>query len=216
MSERIEAKEAPLAKIFSDDFVFVVPVYQRPFSWGTENFDVLFEDIKGALDNNLEQYFLGSIVLNQTEKITYDVVDGQQRLTALTILLAVIRDFVDNVKLAESISAWIYQAADPFKEIPAQMRVTPWEELKNFFSEYIYNKDGTKKYIQDVKSGVIKFRDDEDPRCHIFEAIVTFAAKILKADAENFVRFLLNRTYVVYIATGTQASAFRLFNVLNR
>lgn len=69
MSERIEAKEAPLAKIFSDDFVFLVPVYQRPFSWGTDNFDVLFEDIKGALDNNLEPYFLGSIVLNQTGRL---------------------------------------------------------------------------------------------------------------------------------------------------
>ena len=136
-------------------------------------------------------------------------------MTALTILLAVIRDFIENAKLTESINGWIYQAADPFKEIPAQMRVTPWEELKDLFSQYIYTTGGTKKYLQDAKAGAITFRDDEDPRCHILEAIETFGAKILKADAENFVRFLLNKTYVVYIATGTQASAFRLFNVLN-
>ena len=93
MSE-IEAKEVTVGKLFSPDFIFEIPIYQRPLSWARDNFDLLFEDIYDALTNKENQYFLGSIILQEHEnkKNRYDIVDGQQRLSALAILMAVIRE----------------------------------------------------------------------------------------------------------------------------
>jgi len=211
----IEAKETPLANLFGPDFMFNIPVYQRPLSWTEDHFDQLFEDVSNAMSNALDQYFLGSTVLQQIDKSTYDLVDGQQRLTAVSILLAVIRDVTSNEDLRKKIQAYLYQEEDRWKEIPEQMRITPWDELKSLFKEYIYKTGGTEQFLADFGTN-IRYADQDDPRYHIYEGITTFHEKISNhPDVEGLVKYLLNRVYMVYIMTNTQTSAFRLFNVLN-
>jgi uncharacterized protein with ParB-like and HNH nuclease domain len=67
MSVKIQGKEHPLKKIFRQDFVFVIPPYQRPYSWKTEHAGELFEDLVNAMQHGAggepEPYFLGSVVL---------------------------------------------------------------------------------------------------------------------------------------------------------
>lgn len=216
MTTRIEAKEAPLGKIFSDDFAFTIPIYQRPFSWSTTNFEALFDDIKQAIVDGVDQYFLGSILLQHNDGNSFDVVDGQQRLTALTILLAVIRDNSNSSDLRNAISSWIYQAGDKWKGLPSVMRVTPWEELKDFFDRYLYQAGGTIKFLREMFEGKIKYKDQEDPKFHFFEAVSTFAKRLGgETDLDRYIQYLLKSVYCVYIITSTQTSAFRLFNVLN-
>ncbi len=57
MSTQIKAEEVTVGKLFSPDFMFTIPIYQRPLSWGKDNFDQLFEDIFDAINSNQEQYF---------------------------------------------------------------------------------------------------------------------------------------------------------------
>jgi hypothetical protein len=216
MSESIiKAQETPTSNLLGENFIFNIPVYQRPFSWTSDNFDELFDDISNAMENGLEQYFLGSILLQQIGKNFYDLVDGQQRVTAIVILLAVIRDRTTNADLKEKITSYIYQAEDTWKEIPEVMRITPWEELRDLFKEYVYKRDGTNQFLADFGTK-IKYKDLDDPRFHIFEAIQTFNSKLTDyTNVEGLVKYLLNRVYLVYIITNTRTSAFRLFNVLN-
>ncbi|MGB9760459.1 MAG: DUF262 domain-containing protein, partial [Thermoproteota archaeon] len=175
----------------------------------------LFEDISNAMTNNLDQYFIGSTVLQEVGKNTYDLVDGQQRLTAISILLAVIRDITPNEDLRKRLQSYLYQEEDKWKEIPEKMRITPWEELKGLFKEYIYKIGGTEQFLSDFGTK-IKCVDLDDPRYHIYEAIATFREKVKDyPDVEGLVKYVLNRVYKVYIMTNTQTSAFRLFNVLN-
>src|ERR1700753_1081023 len=93
----IHGAEYPLLKIFSDDFFFQVPLYQRPYAWTTEQSEELLEDLitfAGSGQERLEElnpYFLGSIVLIKGDGPEAQIVDGQQRLTTLTILLSVLR-----------------------------------------------------------------------------------------------------------------------------
>ena len=81
-----------LEGIFCADYDFLIPDYQRPYAWGTEQAAELLDDLSGALDRDEgEPYFLGSIVLiKQPDVPRAEVVDGQQRLTTLTILFAVL------------------------------------------------------------------------------------------------------------------------------
>ncbi|NQE35093.1 DUF262 domain-containing protein [Microcoleus asticus] len=65
----IKGEEHPIRKIFSDDFMFTIPLYQRPYAWTNEQAGELLEDLLTSLgDGNdtidqLNPYFLGSIVL---------------------------------------------------------------------------------------------------------------------------------------------------------
>lgn len=220
MATEIEAKEVTVGNLFSPDFMFKIPIYQRPLSWGKDNFDQLFEDILDAINSNQEQYFLGSIILQEHDKNKFDLVDGQQRISSLAILMAVIRDSTNISDLKNHLTSYLYQREDKYKRIPAEMRITPWEDLKEMFKKYIYEPMGIQKFISDFDNNVIKYNDTQDPRYHLHEAISVFIEKLTEKlqksdDLERFVEYLLNQVYLVYIKTVAFASAFRLFNVLN-
>ena len=85
----IHGSEHPIKKIFSDDFVFTIPLYQRAYAWTTEESEELLQDLMRAMDgyegsiDDLPPYFLGSIVLIKGDEPLAEVIDGQQRLTTL-------------------------------------------------------------------------------------------------------------------------------------
>ena len=115
-SIKIQATEHPIKKVFSNDFVFTIPLYQRPYAWTTEQAGELLEDLITSLGDGKEQiddlnpYFLGSIVLikENVDKPDAQVVDGQQRLTTLTILLATLRELVP-IEHANELTNFLYQ-----------------------------------------------------------------------------------------------------------
>jgi uncharacterized protein with ParB-like and HNH nuclease domain len=94
-----------LSMLYDSDSFYVVPDFQRPYSWNEEQIEELWEDIYNAFDSNRnreekEQYFMGSVILLKTkDKKTkdniskYEIIDGQQRLVTFTILLALLRDY---------------------------------------------------------------------------------------------------------------------------
>lgn len=222
MVTEIEAKEVKIGKVFSPDFMFEIPIYQRPLSWERDNFEQLFEDIFDAMNNNENQYFLGSIILQEHEQQEnkYYLIDGQQRISALAILMAVIRDFTDISDLKQNLAHCLYQPASIFFNIPAEMRIIPWDDLKDIFGNYIYESGGTQKFINDFERNSIEYADMQDPRYHLYEAICVFEkqlkGKLQKPDdLKRFVIYLLNQVYLVYIKAANFDSAFRLFNVLN-
>jgi len=73
MAETLVAHEQQVAKIFSDDYVFQIPGFQRPYAWTTEQAEELFDDLvtfmqtAGGLVEDMPPYFLGSIVLIKQE-----------------------------------------------------------------------------------------------------------------------------------------------------
>ena len=79
---------------------FVIPVFQRDYSWGTPQCEQLWNDIIRAGNNQADSgHFLGSIVYVGTEiaSATFSkwlVIDGQQRLTTLILLLTALRDHI--------------------------------------------------------------------------------------------------------------------------
>ena len=87
---KITGKEYPLLNIFSQEFEFHIPEYQRPYAWTEEESGILFDDLyKFFKEEQSDNYFLGSVVLIKEDNIPQAaVIDGQQRLTTLTIMFA--------------------------------------------------------------------------------------------------------------------------------
>lgn len=88
---------------------FLIPRFQRAYSWEADHVLEFWSDI---VKNMSESYFIGSMVVYKVERATLAVVDGQQRLTTITILLCAIREALKDIKevdLAEGLQAYIEQ-----------------------------------------------------------------------------------------------------------
>jgi len=208
----IEAKEINVRDLLMNRF-FEIPLYQRPFSWNEENFQELVDDIRDAIDSEEENYFLGTILLRTKEDgITYEIVDGQQRLTSLIILLAVFRDCLNEQKMQK----WLVDEGDEYAGIPTRERIRVWRDLQEIFSNYVYKSGGTKKFIEDFESGRIVYPDKDSPVYHLYEAIRCFRDFVEGLnDVRGLLEYLFTKVYFVRIITDNRSSAFRLFNVLN-
>lgn len=86
----LQAKKTTLGELLGQNRVQLrVPPYQRPYAWGDEQIDDLWEDITAAIGS---RHFIGSIVLSTEDRQAPQIIDGQQRLTTVSILLGLIRD----------------------------------------------------------------------------------------------------------------------------
>lgn len=74
-------KMIPVSSLFLEVH-YDIPIYQRNYAWGSEQIEQLIEDIKSSKD----EYFLGTLIVNQKDSNVYEVIDGQQRLTTLFLL----------------------------------------------------------------------------------------------------------------------------------
>ena len=217
MSE-INGHEYQLLKIFSSDFEYHIPAYQRPYAWTIEETNTLFDDLYTFFtsENEDENYFLGSIVLiKDNNNRVADVIDGQQRLTTLTILFSVLADNLTDPRKKASCMKRLQEEGDELAGIESQPRLFLREWDQEFFNKYIQHVNisdlfridpitldtEAKRHIQDnCKALSEKFRDS-------FQGDET---ELLK-----FSSFLLNRCYLVVVSTPSQASAFRVFSVMN-
>jgi predicted transport protein len=94
----MKAIHSPFTKIINGTTQFVIPVFQRDYSWSEEQCEQLWKDIMGAAENR-RPHFLGSVVYVATGDITagftrWLLIDGQQRVTTLILLFAALRDHI--------------------------------------------------------------------------------------------------------------------------
>ncbi len=97
----INVNKYPVSQVFDPDskVIFEIPKYQREYTWGSREWEALFDD----LTDNEDGYFLGSIICinSATDTINspkFEVVDGQQRLTTLSLFLAALYTALDSYK----------------------------------------------------------------------------------------------------------------------
>ncbi|GAA6781515.1 DUF262 domain-containing protein [Helicobacter pylori] len=105
VNESIEGKAYKLKDILATEFdaYYQIPIYQRPYQWTEENCEKLLDDLFSSYEYYKESdYFCGSLVLiaigkdSETSATTYDIVDGQQRLSTFILLAKVLVTLYDK------------------------------------------------------------------------------------------------------------------------
>ncbi|GAA8084248.1 DUF262 domain-containing protein [Helicobacter pylori] len=105
MANEIEGKDYPLKDILATALVsyYQIPDYQRPYQWTEKNCEKLLDDLFSSYEYYKESgYFCGSLVLivintdSETNAETYDIVDGQQRLSTFILLAKVLATLYDK------------------------------------------------------------------------------------------------------------------------
>ena len=97
--QTIDSQDVSLNELFYD--FYVVPSYQREYVWETEEVERLLQDINTDYSSNEpeadSEYFIGSIVVCTTQDSTFELIDGQQRMTTTFIVLCAIRDYLHDL-----------------------------------------------------------------------------------------------------------------------
>jgi uncharacterized protein with ParB-like and HNH nuclease domain len=128
----VKASETKLRELLEGSKQFQIPLFQRPYSWSKKEWKVLWEDIMEIYHENEDNHFLGPIV-TQAVPGTPDgispflLIDGQQRLTTLSVLLAALREHLkehDSESAAELQELYLinrYKKGDAhYKILPTQ------------------------------------------------------------------------------------------------
>jgi len=191
-----------IKKIFGDsDSYYIIPDYQRPYSWENEQIEQLWDDIVSAMEDGEETYFLGPIILIKTNE-GFEVVDGQQRLTTLTILFCVLRDlyFKNDNNIINSIRSLIDQKY--------RLRLITQLHYQNEFEEEILKGI---KFPQDLSFS-------ERRKNKFINAALIFKDKLKELDDEKrkeFVNYVLDRVIMISIVCSNKSYAIKLFQILN-
>jgi uncharacterized protein with ParB-like and HNH nuclease domain len=132
MALRLNAEQKYIRDIFSGKLEYIIPPYQRAYSWSKEHCEVLLEDLKNAfLENNEHGYFLGNIVLAKSseKRDTVEVIDGQQRLITLTLLIQTLSNLLPkNIDLKNMV--WINDSEGKAVDIRLKTRVFEDKDAK--------------------------------------------------------------------------------------
>lgn len=94
---KIESRDQSVGALLNSGY-FVIPRFQRPYSWDDENIAEFWTD---TIVNSSNEYFIGSMVMYTIGDRKFGVVDGQQRLTTIMILLSAVRNALEKMNLKD-------------------------------------------------------------------------------------------------------------------
>ena len=205
-----------------EEYKFLIPLYQRPYRWDIGECETLLDDILDVFNGNEEndkEYFLGSIVAYKSEKSKdlLEIIDGQQRLTTLTLLFRAIYESFkqDETEYRDYLRdfgkcLWNYSRREvgfEFSKPHLQSEVITDEDLKVL--KCILNEDINSQELEKSKSLYAKnylffdrkLRDFRDKRAMKWK---------------DFCDMLLGKHFfVLLVICDSQDSAMTIFNTLN-
>ncbi len=217
-----------ITDLLGEPFRFAIPSYQRRYSWSIKEAAQLLDDLTSALGDdpeNVEEpdYFLGAVLLTDVRgehawsqgiprtPCKLDVVDGQQRLTTLSILLAAIRDLDASVgsDRIPSVEPSI-RLADAATGQTSQYRLTLSPQDQEFFESHVLAAGACfvapdTDVLSEPQRSILAVRE------HFLAALSDLGA----ATRRRLAAYVLERCHLVVIVGGDIDRGARMFTVLN-
>lgn len=201
---------------------FVIPEYQRPYAWGDDEIQTLFDDLwdftsspEGGSEGK-STYFLGSVVAYENESGEQEIIDGQQRITSLFLLL---RAIYTTLKYASVKSK---EAENFIKQIePAIWRtnkMTGEVDYSNILLESkVLNNEGNAILRNILQTGEAdpKATDNYSKNYRKFQELYANLSQENPLMIYEFIYVVLNKAILLPITADTQDTALTIFSTLN-
>lgn len=219
MPETIEAKELQLVRLFGDEYRFEIPEYQRPYAWTTEQTGELLDDLLHAMGqvedvSDAPPYFLGSIVIIKDGlEPQAQIVDGQQRITTLTILLCVLREFAAAKSDSSDIHSYVYAPGRESAGIPGHYRLTVGVRDREFFQDNIQQQERLSGLLERPRADLT---ESQRRMLENAEYLFTALAKYEERRRKTLLQFLIQRCYFIVVSASGKDSAFNVRAVLDK
>ena len=202
---------------------FLIPEYQRPYSWKEDHISTLFEDLveftqKKLTDKSQENYFLGTVVYFVNENNEREIIDGQQRLTSLLLFLRVIYEKLSQSEIKSDEGENFIRQIEPLIWIRNELNHKVDKNSILINSKVVSDKQN------DILHKILKTGKTEDNAKDNYSKNYEFFAKLYNEFlAKNsdpnaiyiFINNLLNYTIIMPIEADTQDTALTIFSTLN-
>ena len=206
----VRAQESSVRMIFAPGEQLQMPPYQRSYSWEAREANELLGDLIDSVETGTP-HFVGAIVLiNGAENGVLEIVDGQQRLTTLTILLAVLRDLEPDKARAAMLHALIADDARPMLGEGANWRLTLNHMDGPFFRDAIQTPGATRNL--DKEPG------ESESQQRMVRNAGAFMKRLIEMSDEDrraLADVVMNRCALVRVVVGEKDQGFKVFRVLN-
>lgn len=195
----MKASEINFLKFLQGTKQFIIPIYQRKYSWDSQQCQQLWADLENAATNQkIKGHFMGSIVY--IEKGLYQisavpkllVIDGQQRLTTLTLLLLAFRQIIDEGKESVDITSkkiHNYYLVNNEEEGDLYPKLilsqSDRESLVNLVNHNDIQKDSSPKILDNYEFFLNKIRNSELSLNQIYEGLQKFIIVDISLDRDN-------------------------------
>lgn len=218
----ISAEKLVVKDIFCDDYLFTIPNYQRPYSWEEEHCTQLLDDLHTFAFreddfDELPPYFLGSaVIIKRPNERNAQIVDGQQRLSTLTILLSCLRYAIDDIENKATISDFIYQKGNKLKGTSPTFRLKTRQRDQEFFNSLIQSEKGLIDYFEKPDE-IAPANDAQTQMLANAKALLEefTRKKYNQEQLELLATYIIQKCVIVVVASTDEEMAFRIFNVLN-
>jgi hypothetical protein len=179
--------ELTLADLFAKD-KYIVPIYQRNYAWGQSEIEQLMQDVWDvARRGKQENYYIGSLVTYVRAEGVFETIDGQQRLTTLSILLAVLKN-----------------------EYP-QLNVTLTREIDLTFD----SRPKSDKTLRQLFAGHNNDPAEEASMRAAYNIIKRFLKNANQADIGKFTGYLLKRVKILRTEVPHDTDLNHYFEIMN-
>lgn len=230
MALYLSAEQKNLKSLFSNDDRYIIPSYQRHYSWTMEECKQLYDDVLEAFESNTDSYFLGNIVLAEGEKDDRpEVVDGQQRLITLWLYLkslCILQPNNNRLKRMiqvesyeeENTSDYLSKISSDVFEVKDQMQID--EVLRKSVNDYeaVYDQYSEKNENLNYKSYT------KQVVCNgyaIYALLKDYLMKISIDKQKSFVDYFISKVYVLPIVLKdddldvARSNALMVFETIN-
>ena len=210
-----------IEQLFTGDAQYSVPRYQRSFAWGKDEVEELWDDIISAIKRHGE-YFLGTIVLQKVAPGQFEIIDGQQRLTCLTMIFSAVRNvfLAAHDDRADQIRMNFLGAKDYARDAPIRPKLVLNKVNNERFMQYVIQSEN----ISNVKEALGRIRPTDSNKL-LLEAYLYFLDRVtteasgLGTQSDDFIVPLIDclrsslKLITIPVLTGEDANLF--FESLN-
>ena len=206
----ISSRIVSLGLLFGPGVKLCMPAYQRSYSWGEREAMTLLSDLVESSQAG-SVHFIGAIVIvENTAKGILEIVDGQQRLTTLSILLSVLRDFETDPKLGDALHNMVASPPDPERGEPTGWRLT----LNHLDSAFFRATIQTRGQASRIAEGPY----DSNSQRRLTEVAASYAREIERMSAterRTLADMAINHCAIDTVRVEDRDMGYRVFRVLN-
>ena len=217
-SVKIESQDLSIESLYKD--FYTVPDFQREYVWQREQVEKLLQDVhdefydeEGQLIKGPE-YFLGSIVVCKGNGGTFQLIDGQQRMTTIYLILCGIRDLLIEMNESpnDTLKAQLSSAAtdDDGEEIFRHRLVLQYEDSKGIL-EQIVKRPGQLDNISERTISVERIRTAYQDIKEFLRVNCNTSPKRLR----RFYAAFTKRVKLIRIKTPSLTNALKVFETIN-
>ena len=205
------------SSIIGNNRKFIVPKFQRDYSWGVEQWDDLWQDILTMIDEE-EDHYMGYLVLQTNDDKSFHIIDGQQRFTTVTILILAsikcIKTFVENGVESEDNQQRIDSLLHTYIGNKDSVTLVYDNILVLNRNNDAYFRDYIVK-LEELRVRNLKVSEKLMKQCfEFFEQRLRGRYESAK-DYARFIQTVVDRLYFTQIVVNDEMNAFRVFETLN-